>query len=67
MSNKKPARCPFCALLGAHIFQMNGAYQVICSNKRCRASGPIRESRADAIAAWDLVRTRPFRIQASVC
>ena len=47
----KPRRCPFCKQAKGEIRKVRGGFQGVCPN--CVAVGPKRESRDDALRAWN--------------
>jgi Helix-turn-helix len=47
----KPRRCPFCNQAKGEIRKMRGGFQGVCQN--CEATGPKRESRDEALKAWN--------------
>jgi Lar family restriction alleviation protein len=49
--------CPFCGDPRAFVAELNEARQVWCMQDNC-ARGPIRDDRAEAIAAWNTRKRR---------
>ena len=47
----KPYRCPFCKSAKGEIRKVKGRFQGVCPN--CGAMGPKRESRDEALRAWN--------------
>ena len=47
----KPRRCPFCKQAKGEIRRSRGGFLGVCPN--CEAGGPKRESRDEALAAWN--------------
>ena len=47
----KPRRCPFCKQAEGEIRKVKGTFQGVCPN--CGATGPKRESPAEALSAWN--------------
>ena len=47
----KPRRCPFCKQAKGEIRRSRGAFLGVCPN--CEARGPKRESRDQALRAWN--------------
>ena len=53
--NEERARiknCPFCAS-GAKISEFAGWFFVMCKDGNCRANGPTKGTRDEAIEAWN--------------
>jgi hypothetical protein len=48
---RKPRRCPFCKQAKGEIRRSRGGFLGVCPN--CEAGGPKRESRDEALAAWN--------------
>jgi len=47
----KPRRCPFCKQSKGEIRKVRGGFQGVCPH--CGATGPKRESRDEALMAWN--------------
>jgi hypothetical protein len=47
----KPRRCPFCKQAKGEIRKSRGGFLGVCPN--CEATGPKRESRDEALLAWN--------------
>jgi len=48
---KRPRPCPFCRKARGTIQKARGGFQGVCPN--CGATGPRRESREEALKAWN--------------
>ncbi len=47
----KPRRCPFCKRAKGDIRRSRGGFLGVCPN--CKATGPKRETREEALRAWN--------------
>jgi hypothetical protein len=50
-----PANCPWCCERTAPTDFLPGKWFVHCSNLLCDANGPVRDTEAEAVAAWNEV------------
>lgn len=53
----KPIPCPFCGWIRPRVQRMEHekvfAFMVACQRVRCLASGPVADTSADAVRAWN--------------